>query len=100
MTIPSFLKLFTPRRIKDVSVEFEDLKTKFVAFANEVTIVLTDKDAQITSLRAQIAAAPVIVQDPSPADVVALSTQIDAALAALPAPVDSATGGPIHPNLV
>lgn len=87
-----------------MSVEFEALKTKFVKFAGEVTTVLADKDAKIADLTAKLAAVstPVAVQDPAPADVLALSAQVDAASAALPVvstPSTLAVDGLAHPAL-
>jgi predicted FMN-binding regulatory protein PaiB len=99
----TFLSLF--RRKRNMSVEFDALKTKFVQFAGEVTLVLKDKDAKIADLEAKLAAAtPVTVQDPAPADVLALSAQVDAAIASLPAVTPAvstlAVDGLSHPGLV
>jgi hypothetical protein len=103
----TFLKLFTKRK-RNMSVEFDALKSKFVQFASAVTTALTEKDARIAELAVKLAAVPVptAVQDPAPADVLALSAQVDAAIAALPAPAvlpaDSilAVDGLAHPGLL
>lgn len=97
-----FLKLFQRKRKRSMSVEFNELKAKYELFQSLVVAVLTEKDAKIADLTAKLEAASttVPVSDPTPAEVLAVTAEVNAAIAALPATSALADmGGLVHPAL-